>query len=77
MWYSMRLELNCFCGFNDFQLVMGLYRGLPLFFFFTLVCFDLFLIFDMFLSLCVCVCWSGFGFHCYFSYVCVCMRLGY
>ena len=55
---SMRLELTRVCSLNDFQLVMGLYRGLPLFF---LECVYLsllypFLIFDMFLSLCVCVC---------------------
>ena len=32
MGYSMRLELTSFCSLNDFQLVMGLYRGHPLFF---------------------------------------------
>ena len=41
MGYSMRLELTCFCSLNDFQLVVGLYRGHPLFLrvCFTLVCF--------------------------------------
>ena len=32
MVYSMRLELTCVCSFNDFLLVMGLFRGHPLFF---------------------------------------------
>ena len=32
MGYSMRLELIRVCSLNDFLLVMGLYRGHPLFF---------------------------------------------
>ena len=36
MGYSMRLELTHVCSLNNFQLVMGLYRGLP--FFFAKVC---------------------------------------
>ena len=28
----MRLEITCVCSLNDFQLVMSLYRGHPLFF---------------------------------------------
>ena len=32
MGYSMILELICVCSLNDFQLVMGLDRGHPLFF---------------------------------------------
>ena len=35
MGYSMRLEITCVCSLNDFLLVIGFYRGLPLFF---LVC---------------------------------------
>ena len=31
MGYSMRLELTRVCSFNDFKLVMGLYRGHLLF----------------------------------------------
>ena len=31
MGYSMRLELTPFCSLNDSQLLMGLYRGHPLF----------------------------------------------
>ena len=63
----MRLELTCLFSLNDFQLVMGLCRGLPLFF---LECVYLYLLYpsfvsDMSLSLCVraCVRWSGFGFY--------------
>ena len=54
MGYSMRLELTRVCSLNDFQLVMALYRGPPLF---SLQCVYLSLlypslIFDMFLLLC-------------------------
>ena len=57
MGYSMRLELTCVCSLNDFQLVMGLYRGHLLF---SLECvylsvLYLSLMFDMFFVLCVCV----------------------
>ena len=56
--YSMRLELTRVCSLNDFQLVMGSYRGLPLFFLECLYLRQLYpsLIFDMFLWLCVCMC---------------------
>ena len=33
MGYSVRLELTSVCSLNDFQLVIGLYRGHPPFFF--------------------------------------------
>ena len=58
MGYSMRLELTCVCSLNDFQLVIGLYRGFPLFFLERVYLSLLypFLIFDMFVSLCMCVC---------------------
>ena len=63
----MRFELISVCSLNDFQLVMGLYRGIPLFFLECVYLIQLYssLIFNKFLSLCVCVCvcWGGFGFH--------------
>ena len=66
MGYSMRLEFARVCSLNDFQLVMGLYRGRPLFLFFLeyvyLSLLNPSLIFDMFLSLCVCVCGVVLGF---------------
>ena len=60
MGYSMRLKLTHVCSLNDFQLVMGLYRGFPLFFLECIYLSLLYpsLIFDMCLSLCVLV--SGF-----------------
>ena len=77
MEYSMRLELTGVC---PFQLVMGLYRSHPLFFFECVYLSLLYpsLIFDMFLSLCVCVCVCMPGVVLdftdnYFSSVCVCV----
>ena len=60
MVYSMRLEITRICSLNEFQLVMGLYRGHPLFFFACVYLSLLYppLILDMFLSLCVFVCVS-------------------
>ena len=80
MGYSMRLAPTRVCSLNDFQLVMGLYRGFPLFF---LVCvyFSLLypsLISDMFLPVCVCVCVGvvlDFTNTCFTS-LCVSVRLG-
>ena len=79
MGYSMRLELTPVWNSNDFQLVMGLYRGHPLFFL-VCVCFSLLylsLIFDMFLSLCICVCvleWFGISLTDIFPlHVCECV----
>ena len=71
--------LNETCSSSGFQLVMGLYRGHPLFFF-ECVYFSLLypsLIFDIFLSLCVCVCECvgvvlDFS-NGYFPSVCVCV----
>ena len=56
MGYSMRLELTRVYSLNDFQLVMGLYRGHLLFFLKCVYLSLLYpsLIFDMF-CLCVCV----------------------
>ena len=65
MGYSMRLKFTRVCSLNDFQLFMGLYRGLPLFFFECVYLSLLYpsLILNMFLSslascvcMCVCVC---------------------
>ena len=64
MGYSMRLELTRVWGLNDFQLVMGLYRGHPLFYLSTY--FYPSLIFDMLLSLCMRVCKQLF-------FLCVCV----
>ena len=62
MGYSVRLELTRAYNLNDFQLVMGLYRGHPPFFFECVYLRLLYpsLIFDVFVV--VCVCCSGFGF---------------
>ena len=77
MGHSMRLELTRVCSLHYFLLVMGLYRGYPLFFleFVYISLFYLSLIFDIFLSLyvCVCVCVGvvlDFT-NCYFSSVCL------
>ena len=53
MGYSMRVELTRVYSLNDFQLVMGLYKGLPLFFIECVYLSLLYpsLIFAMFLSL--------------------------
>ena len=58
MGYSMKLELTLVRCLNDFQLVMGLYRGLLLFFLECVYLSPLYpsLIFDMFLPLFVYVC---------------------
>ena len=67
MGHSVRLELTCVSTLIHFQLVIGLYRGHPLFFLDCVYLSLLYpsLIFDVFLSLCVCVCvcvcWSGFS----------------
>ena len=67
MTHSIRLGLT---RLNDFQFVMSLYRGHPLFLFECVYLSLLYptLIFGMFLPLCVCVCWSDFGFL-----VCACV----
>ena len=79
MGYSMRVEISHVCSLNDCQLVMGLYKGHPLF---ILECVYLsllypLLIFDMFCCCCVCVCVCvgvvlDFTNR-YFSSVCVCV----
>ena len=64
MGYSMRLELTRVCSLNDFKLVIGLYRGHPLFFLeciyfcllYTSLIFDMFLLLLLLLCVCVCVC---------------------
>ena len=66
---------------NDFQLIMGLYRGLPLFFFECVYLSLLYpsLIFDIFSSLCICVCIGvvlDFT-NSYFSSVCECASWGF
>ena len=57
MGHSVRLELTCVSTLIHFQLVIGLYRGHPLFFLDCVYLSLLYpsLIFDVFLS-CVCVC---------------------
>ena len=76
MGYSMRFEHT---RLNDFQLLIGLYSGHPLFFLEHVYLSLLYpsLIIDMFLTLsvCVCVCWSGFGFHEQLFFLCVCMSV--
>ena len=79
MGHSMRLELTRVCSLNDFQLVMGLFRGHPIFFLECVYLSLLYpsLIFDMFLSLCLRVCVEvvlDFT-NSYFSSVCVCVNL--
>ena len=49
----MRLELTRVYNLNDFQLVMGLYRGPPIF---SLECVYLSLLYPSFVSFCHCVC---------------------
>ena len=72
MGYSMRLELPLVCSLNVFQLVMGLYRGHPLFFIDCVYLRLLYpsLIYDGFLSLCVCVGKVLDFTYSYFSYGC-------
>ena len=74
MGYSMRLELTRVCSVNDFQLVMDLYRSLPVFF---LECVYLILFSPLLYLICfviVCVCWGGLGFHKQSIFlVCVCV----
>ena len=83
MTFSMRLELTCVFSLWDFQLVMGSYCCLPLFFLECIYLRVLYtsLIFDRFSSscMCVCVCWSGLWFHkrLFFLSVCVSERWGF
>ena len=77
----MKLELFCICSLNDFQLLMGLYRGHPLFF---LECIYLSLLyssltFNVFFIVCVCVCvcvgvvWDFTNSYFYSVFMSVCL----
>ena len=71
MGYSMRLELTRVFSLNDFQLVMGLYRGHPLFFLEAWVGGVWDFTNSYFSSVCVCEC----VFRCVCVYICVYMRV--